>query len=59
MFSERDSVQTVYASKDILEEINEMSDNIIRNLRQIDTRTEAEKIEDQYIPIGYRTQQKT
>ena len=58
MFSERDSVQTVYASKDILEEINEMSDNIIRNLRQIDTRTEAEKIEDQYIPIGYRTQQK-
>ena len=47
MFSERDSVQTVYASKDILEEINETSDNIIRNLRQIDTRTEAEKIEDQ------------
>ena len=57
MFSERDSVQTVYASKDILEEINEMSDNIIRNLRQVDTRTEAEKIEDQYIPIGDRTQQ--
>ena len=57
MFSERDSVQTVDASKDILEEINEMSDNIIRNLRPVDTRTEAEKIEDQYIPIDNRTHQ--
>ena len=57
MFSERDSVQTVYTSKDILEEINEMSDNIIRNLRPVDTRTEAEKIEDQYIPIDNRTHQ--
>ena len=57
MFSEKDSVPTIDASKDILEEINEMSENILRNLRPVDTRTEPEKIEDQFIPIDGRTQQ--
>ena len=57
MFSEKDSVPTIDASKDILEEINEMSENVLRNLRPVDTRTEPEKIEDQFIPIDGRTQQ--
>ena len=57
MFSERDSLKTVDASKDILEEINEMSENVLRNLRPIDTREEQEKIEDQFIPMDDRTQQ--
>ena len=46
MFSERDSVPTVDASKDILKEINEMSNNFLRNLRLVDTRTEQETIDD-------------
>ena len=49
MFSERDSVPTVEASKNILKDINEMSDNILRNLRPVDTRTEQETKEDQFI----------
>ena len=57
MFSEKDSVPTIDASKDILEKINEMSENVLRNLRPVDTRTEPEKIEDQFIPIDGRTQQ--
>ena len=57
IYSERDSVPTVEASKNILEDINEMSDNILRNLRPVDTRTEQEIIENQHIPIDDRTQQ--
>ena len=56
MFSERDSVPTVEASKNILEGINEMFDNILRNLTPVDTRTEQEIIEDQHIPIDDRMQ---
>ena len=56
MFSERDLVRTVKASKNILEDINEISDNVLRNLRPVDTRTEQEIIEDQHIPIDDRTQ---
>ena len=44
-------------SKNILEDINEMSDNILRNLRPVDTRTEQEIIEDQHISIDDGTQQ--
>ena len=57
MFSEKDSVPTVEASKNILEGINEMSDNILRHLRPVDTRTEQEIIEDQHIPTDNRAQQ--
>ena len=57
MFSERDSVPTVDTSKDILEEINEISDNVLRNLRLLDTRAKQETIEDQFIPMDDRTQQ--
>ena len=57
MFSESDSVPTVEVSKTFFNEINEMSDNILRNLRHIDNRTEQELIDDQFIPIDDRTQQ--
>ena len=57
MFSERDSIPTVDASKIFLNEINEMSDNILRNLRPVDNRTEQELIDDQFILIDDRTQQ--
>ena len=57
LINKRDSQETVDASKNILEEINEMSDSILRNLRPVDTRTEQETIEDQFVPIDDRTQQ--
>ena len=57
MFSKGDSPKTVDTSKDILSEIQEMSDNILRNLRPVNNRTEQEKIDDQFIPIDDRTQQ--
>ena len=57
LFNKRDSEETVDAFKNILEEINEMSYNIVRNLRPVDTRTEQETIEDQFVPIDDRTQQ--
>ena len=36
VFSKNDSPKTVDASKDISSEIQEMSDNILRNLRPVD-----------------------
>ena len=57
LFNKRNLQETIDASQNILEEINEMSDNILRNIRPIDTRTEQEIIEDQFIPIDDRTQQ--
>ena len=49
--------ETIDATENILEEINEMSDNILRNLRPVDSRTEQETIEDQFILTDDRTQQ--
>ena len=57
MFSESDSVPTVEASKTSLNEINKMSNNILRNLGPVENRTEQELIDDQFIPIDDRTQQ--
>ena len=57
MFSQVDSPKTVDASKDILVDIQEMSDNILRNIRPVDNRTEQEKMDDQFIPIEDRMQQ--
>ena len=57
MFSKKDSPQTTEQSKEILNKINEMSDNILKNLRPVDDRTIQEIIDDQFIPIGNRTQQ--
>ena len=34
-----------------------MSDNILRNIRPVDNRTEQEKIDNQFIPIDNRTRQ--
>ena len=57
MLSKKDSKPTVEASTEFLKEIEEMSKNILRNLRPVDNRTEQELIEDQFIPIDDRTQQ--
>ena len=57
VFSTNDSPKTVEVSKDILSEIQEISDNILRNLRLVDNRTEQEKIDDQFILTHNRTQQ--
>ena len=56
-FSKKDSIPTLESSKTFLNEINEMSDNILRNLRPVDNRTEEELIDDQFISIDDRTQQ--
>ena len=47
MFSNRDSIATVNASKSILDKINDISDNILKNLRPVDNRTEQELADDQ------------
>ena len=57
MFSKKDSIPTLESSKTFLNEINEMSDNIRRNLRPVDNRTEQELIDDQFISTDDRTQQ--
>ena len=54
MFNDRDSIATVDASKNIL---NDIFDNILNNLRPVDNRTEQEVADDQNIPIDDRTQQ--
>ena len=55
MFSNRDSIPTVKASKTFLNEINEISNNILRNLRPVDNRKDQELIDDQFTPIDDRT----
>ena len=57
MSDNRDSIPTVDASKNILDKVNEISDNILRNLRPVENRTEQELADDQNIPIDNRTQQ--
>ena len=53
----KDSLDTIEASKEILDKIQEMSDNILRNIRPVDNPTVEEKIEDDFIPIDDRTQE--
>ena len=55
LFNAKDSQKTVEASKNILDKIQEMSDNILRNIWPVDYRTVEEKIEDDFIPIDDRT----
>ena len=57
MFNDRDSIATVEASKNILDKIKDISDNILKNLRPVDNRTEQELAHDQNIPLDDRTQQ--
>ena len=52
-----DSKETVEASKNILDEVNAISDNILKNLRPVHNRTTQELIDDDFIPIDDRTQQ--
>ena len=40
-----------------LPKINEISDNILRNIRPVDNRTKQELIDDQFIPLDDRTYQ--
>ena len=55
MFDNRDPIPKVDASKNILDKSNEFSDNIFKNLRPVDNRTEQELAGDQNIPIDDRT----
>ena len=57
IFSKKDSPQTSEQSKEILDEINEMPDNILRNIRPVDNLTIQEIVDDQFIPIDDRTLQ--
>ena len=57
MSDNRDSIPTVDASKNILDKVNKISDNILRNLRPVNNRLEQELADDQNIPIDHRTQQ--
>ena len=57
LFNAKDSQKTVEAFKNILGEMQEMSNNIFRNIRPVDYRTVEEKIEDDLIPIDDRTWQ--
>ena len=57
MFDNRDSIPTVDVSKNILDKVNEISDNILRNPRPVDNRTEQELADDQNIPIDDRNKQ--
>ena len=43
LFNAKDSQKTVEASKNILEEIQEMSDNILRNIRPVDNQNSRRK----------------
>ena len=57
LFNNRDSQETVEASKNILDEIQDISDNILKNIRPVDNRRVQELIDDDFIPIDDRTQQ--
>ena len=57
MFNDRDSIATVDASKNILNDIKDISDNILNNLWPVNNRTEQEVADDQNITIDDRTQQ--
>ena len=43
--------------KNILDKIKDISNNILKNLRPVDNRTEQELADDQNIPLDDRTQQ--
>lgn len=51
LFNNKDSQETVEASKNILDKIQDISDNILRNIRPVDNRTVEELIDDAFIPI--------
>ena len=54
VFSKKDPPATIEVTKQIVDEI---SDNVLRNIQPIDNRTIQELIDDDFIPIDDRTQQ--
>ena len=54
IFSKKDPPATIEVTKQIVDEI---SDNVLRNIQPIDNRTIQELIDDDFIPIDDRTQQ--
>ena len=57
LFNKRDSKETIETSKNILDQVNKISDNILKNMQPIDNETLQELIDDDFIPIDVRTQQ--
>ena len=55
MFNDRDSIATVDPSKNKLDEIKNISNNILKNLWPVDNRTKQELAVDQNIPLDDRT----
>ena len=57
LFNNRDSQDTIDVSKNILDKIQNISENILRNIRPVNNRTVQEITDDDFIPIDDRTQQ--
>ena len=57
LFNNKDSQETVDASNNIFDEIQNISDNIFKNIPPADNRTVQEIIDNDFIPIDNRTQQ--
>ena len=57
LFNKRDSKETIETSKNILDQVNKISDNILKNTQPIDNGTLQELIDDHFIAIDDRTQQ--
>ena len=57
VFSKKDPPATIEATKNIVDDIQAISDNILRNIRPVNSRTVEELIDDDFIPIDNRTQQ--
>ena len=57
LFIKRDSKETVEVLKNMLDEIKEMSNNILENIEPIDYRNLQELIDDDFIEIDNRTYQ--
>ena len=57
LFNNKDSQETVDALKNIIEKIQNISDNILKNIRPVDNQTVQEIIGDDFTPIDDRRQQ--
>ena len=57
LFNKRDSQETVEASKNILDEIQDISDNFLKNIRPVDNRKVQELIDNDFIPNDDRAKQ--
>ena len=57
LFNNRDSKETVEVSKNILDNIKDISNNILKSIRLTDNRTIEELVDDDFIEIDNRAQQ--